>query len=473
MRKMQRMTNKLKLLARFAFIFSLALSRFCPASASFLTLESVLDSTEKFHPQILKAQQEVQEQERLVAARRAPFDLRLSAEYGEHSGYPEVKFQEYGLETTLPWTGIKVKGGFDVASGLFPTYSGDRNTGRFKGAITIPILRDLVTDRARTELQNQKLRAELQLQLEKLAKIETYSQAAVAYWSWRSRVENRRVIEDLLKLALETDSFIELRVKKGDAPKIDKVENQKIIAQRKAQLVSAKQTESDAALRLSLFLREDEANRIIPQATQADIWTKEVLPKDLIPELNVNDVVESFPSVQQLNQDIEILKISRRLQAQNQLPQLDFKYEDSTYNGSLPGDRTDAREQFAGLSFSVPLLNLEARNQKRALDFRIEARLNDLRLRKEQLSNQIHQTIIDVRALEDVLRNNQIELKTSDELVVAERSRFKAGGSSLFLVYARESEAVLAKIKVHDALLRLKSKYVELQLFKNEWIKKY
>lgn len=446
------------------------------APPAFLTLNDVLDATEKFHPQILKAQLEVREQERLVSARRSPFDPKITAEYSQYQGYPDTTVQAVGIETVLPGTSIKVEGSFDRAQGTFPTYYGERNTGedgRMKGSVTIPLLRDLITDRARTELENQKLRAQAQEQLEKLTKIETFTQAAVAYWNWRARVENRRVLEELLKLALETDSFIESRVKKGDAPRIEKIENQKIIAQRQGQLVAAQQAESDASLRLSLFLRQDETTRVIPKSDQADIWTKELPPKNLTNTLNIAETVEGFPSVQQLNQEIKILQVSRDLQAQSQLPRMDFKYEDSTYNGALPGNRTDAREQFAGVSFAIPLLNLEARNQKKALDFKIEARVNELRFRKEQLSNQIQQTLIDVKALEELLNNNQIELKASDELVVAERSRFKAGGSSLFLVNARESEAALAKIKVHEALLKLNAKNVELQLFKNEWIKRY
>jgi len=79
--------------------------------------------------------------------------------------------------------------------------------------------------------------------------------------------------------------------------------------------------------------------------------------------------------------------------------------------------------------------------------------LSDLRLRKEQLSNQAQHTLIDVRELYELLKTNLIELKACDELVVAERSRFKVGGGSLFLINARKSEAYLAKLKVHETLL--------------------
>jgi outer membrane protein TolC len=463
----------------FFFLSSILTGVFLSSQAqgeSFLSLENVLDSTEKHHPHILKAQWEVQEQERLTQVRQAPFDPKVTFEYGKHQGYPNAEYQELGLEGTLPGTGIKIKSSLDRTEGVFPPYQGERNTGnegRWKGSITIPLLRGLITDQVRTDLENQKLRTQAQGELEKLTKIQTYTQAAMAYWNWRTQVENRRTLEDLLKIAYDTDSFIEQKVQRGDSPRIDKIENQKIIAQRQAQVVTAKQNESDAALKLSLFLRSEEGLPLVPKPQQASVWTQEPAPKNIQSELHTEAIVNAFPSIRQILVDIKSVENSQTLQAQNQLPQLDFKYEDSTYNGALPGNRTDAREQFAGLYFSFPFLNLEARNRKKSLEFKIQGKKAELQIKKDQLKNYLEQTLVDLHSLESVLIHNQTELKTSEALVFAERRRFRAGNSSLFLVNTRESEATLAKIKVHEALLKLKSKHVELQLFQNQWIKKY
>lgn len=445
-----------------------------------LTLDQVLLSTETHYPLIRKAQSDLQAQENILQSRQGAFDPTLTASYQDTlSGYPQQNRYDYGLMTQLPGTGLKLEYVFDKTTGTVPVYQGEMATGldgRQKISLSLPLLRNFLIDKNRGALKIEEERVNIQTQLQRVTQLETFREAALHYWRWQMRVDNRKTLEELLRFAEATDSFIKRRVEKGDAPGIEKIENQKIIAQRRSQVLIAQQQEAEAALALSLFYRNTQGQPQIPLAQQSPPWdwskNHEIeMLKRTLPTLPT--LITQLPMIQALEKEIKVLQMQKRLYDNEWLPQLDLKIQDATYLGPLPFNRNDQREQILGVSFSFAILNREARGLRASAQAKIESKQFELQLRQERMNNQIQQLVLNLNNQTQVLSNTQIEYQTSLELVQAEQKRFRAGGSSLFLVNSRESEAALAKIKLNDSILLFKSLEAELQLLQNNWIKRY
>lgn len=445
-----------------------------------LTLDQVLVSAEEHYPLIRKAQSDLQAQQQMQQSRQGAFDPTFTAGYQEAlSGYPQQNRHDYGIASQIPGTGLKLEYVFDKTSGTVPMYQGEMATGldgRQKISLSLPLLRNFLIDKNRGALKIEQGLVEVQTQLQRLTQLETLREAALQYWRWQMRVDNRKTLEELLRFAEATDSFITRRVEKGDAPGIEKVENQKIIAQRRSQVLIAQQQEAESALALSLFYRNSEGRPQIPLEQQSPPWdwSKDheiLLLKQPLPTLKA--MIGQLPMIQSVQKEIHVLQLQKRLYDNEWLPQLDLKIQDATYLGPLPFTRNDQREQILGLSFSFPLLNREARGLRASAQSKIESKQFELQLRHERMENQIQQLVLNLKNQTQVLANTQIEYQTSLELVQAEQKRFRAGGSSLFLVNTRESEAALAKIKLNENILVFKSLEAELQLLQNNWIKRY
>jgi len=442
-----------------------------------LTLEEVLDSVDRHFPAILQAQSEVEQQRGLYDASRGPFDPTLAASWGKHQeGYPENELVGVKLSSQIPMTGIKADVGFDRTQGSFPIYEGDLVTGsrgRWKGGLTVPLVRDLIIDNARARRSIEGFKFEEKEEAARVIRIETYSRAAIAYWDWLARNEARSIISNLLKLAEERDVFITKRISRGDAPAIDGVDNQRIILQRRAQLLKAQQEQLNADLNLSLYLRQDSETPLRPAPERASNWLERSRierPTDLT---DLDKVVAQYPGIRKLEYEVRQLEVNQKLTFQNLFPQLDLRMEWARYDGQLPSFRPDRNEAFIGLQFSIPLFNFSPRGRNRSAEFELQGRKFELSLKKQQLRVQLDQLVSELRVAKEVIINNFGEIEASDRLAQAERKKFERGDSNLFIVNAREVDAALARLKAVESLLDFHEKDLKLRLIQNSWIRQY
>lgn len=439
------------------------------------TLENIIDSVEQHFPSIRQAMAEVRGEEGQLMASRSPFDLELSAELGENKGYPSLRYQEVGIRSQLWGTPLKWQVQWDQASGgYFPPYEGELNTGsegRYKAKLELPLLRDLFTDTARTRALVQSLKVESTRELLRQQRFETFFEAASQFWLWQMAENNLCVGRDLLKAAEENQVFIDKRVQKGDAAAIEAVENQKILAQRRGQLTQLEFDRLQAAQGLSLFWRSQDQRPMLPSPTsQCPAFPMD--PPDIkAVEWNLETLVEQLPSLRKLKQDLEAARAQMRLSSWNRLPKLDIKLEQGRYLGNLPPGRLDALDQYLGLEFQFPLLNLGARGQYQRDQARVEALTQELLLKTNQWQIKLHNLVGEIEALSRQLSFSQTEVKTNEKVLQAEKKRFSLGGSSLFVVNLREVELAQAKIKWHSTWVKYQQKMMLLDLLHNRWIR--
>lgn len=433
-----------------------------------LQLEEVLDSVDRHFPEILKAQAEFEEQKAKARATLGPFDPKLSVEWGEHrDGYPSNELLGAKLSTQIPGTGVSAEFGWDRTLGDFPVYEGDRQTGsegRWKGGLTVPLLRDLITDGSRTKRNVESLKANEKGESARLVRLQTYLKAALTYWDWLARVETQKIMVDLLKLAEQRDEILSKRVKRGDAPAIDVVDNQRIILQRRSQLLKSQQETLNANLDLSLFLRDEAQQLVRPDEARAPLWLDEKRVQNSSELKNVDAVVARYPDIKKLQFEIGQLDANRRLNSQSLLPRLDLKLESARYEGELPTFRKDENELFVGVQFSIPLLNAQARGNRDSANLELNAKKLELTLKEQKLKVELTQLASEVRTAKEIFLVNFAEIRAADRMAFAERKKFERGDSNLFLVNAREMDAAVTRKKAINSLYEYHEKDLKLKL---------
>jgi outer membrane protein TolC len=110
------------------------------------------------------------------------------------------------------------------------------------------------------------------------------------------------------------------------------------------------------------------------------------------------------------------------------------------------GPTFDSTDTVVGVTFTVPLQRRQARG---ALQ-RAEAELRETELRQRRIADQITTDVANILAnLGAALRLAELaqaEVKQAQQMVQAERTRFRLGAGEFFLVNAREETAANAQI---------------------------
>jgi outer membrane protein TolC len=450
---------------------------FWAATASSLTLDDVLNSVDQHYPEVLGADARARAQEALITRARGAFDPML------YSGLDRTNQGSYqntdlrvGVKNQIPGTPVKVGAEWNDLDGKVPSYEGERVTGsdgRYKGFVEVPLLRDLVIDKARAGVQTALFRHAEALEEARLVRLDTYRIAAFAYWNWVSAAEKQKVYENLLAIAEERDKVVSTRVRRGESARIDSVDNQRIIMQRRAQLEKAKLEAQKAMLTLSLFYRTPNGAPVRAASARAPEWLRP-LNEDITEKTEgLRDKLDNHPMLQALQQSLEQKRVYRRLARYNVLPELDFKLTHGEYAGNLPTPRDLPMETTVGFRFSFPLFNREARGANTAAKLEVDASEQKLTLAKQKLEVDFEKSALEANTSAAIYRFIYQEIGFAAQVETAERTRFQQGDSSLLNVNFREQDTALARVRAIEALLDFNEKDLELKLISNTWVRTY
>ncbi len=113
----------------------------------------------------------------------------------------------------------------------------------------------------RAQLETQRVEPEIAAQI-----ILFVRDGSATYWEWVAAGENFRIAEGLLRLANKRTTFLEAQVNEGEKPKIDLVDNRRLIVSREAKQIDARRKLDQTAVKLSLFLRDAIGVPFVPNA---------------------------------------------------------------------------------------------------------------------------------------------------------------------------------------------------------------
>lgn len=419
-----------------------------------LRFGEVLASVDKRYPPYLAALLERDLASGRLLQASGGFDPNLSAKVGgQLRGYYEATTFEALLEQPLT-TGDTIYGGYRVSDGFLPDYDKSRtqDDGMVLLGVRLPVFRDRGIDRRRATLRQAELDAEIADPTIARARIDFRRAAGRAYFAWVAAGQRLAVARELLRLASDRSADLQRAVDSQLLAPIDVVDNNRLLAQREVFVARADRLLQQAALELSLFLRDERDRPLVPP----EAWLPpafepltSVMPDDLA--FAVALALRQRPELRRLELQIERVDTDRQLAENQTMPNLDLVFEASRELGGENYNDIDRNNVFVGGEFKFPLRRRDALGR---LEF-AQAQLHRLRLEVQFARDRIENEVADARsavlmaaAQRDAARSNAV---LADQMVAAERRALDLGRSDLLRIQLREAQLADARMLAVEA----------------------
>lgn len=377
-------------------------------------------------------------------------DPKLSSNYAAkqfgNTDYFRVWQSELKVPTRLP---IDLSVGYDNNDG---TYLNPENNvpgnGLIYGTINFTILRGLLFDEQRYNLQVADLKGELSLIEKQILTREIIVQASKTYLDWSVATKKVEVYERYNEALQDRHNFIIALYDNGDKAAIDTLEslinlntasNKLLVAQ--AELIEKKQ-------KLYLFLWDEDGRPMY--ATEA---VKPEILEELIDEFESLALIldASFvndPYLRKIENKIDQYELDVRLEREYLKPQLDLKYNTIVDMGKTDLDLNYSPNDYKyGVSFELPVRNRKVRGEIKYYETMVAQTLFDKQLYSEKLNNNYVQLMDVKQLLSDANNISQTKIGNSQLLIDAERIKFDLGESSVFMLNQRERKLLEAEIE--------------------------
>lgn len=363
---------------------------------------------------------------------------------------------DLGVEQPL-WSGSKVFGGYKLGRGEIEPWFFERKTnegGEFRAGFGAPLLRDRPIDKRRVAV----LQAEIQRRIAEPAirkqQLLYTKDAAGVYWSWVAAGRRYQVVRGLLKIAEDRQAAVDRGVQAGAIAAINSTENQRLIAGRRAALISAERKFQEAAIRLSLYYRDARGLPVLPPAVRLPERLPPLDPPNLAyvnPDIAL--ALEQRPEVAALRLYRERTEIELA-EARNQLqPGVDavlYASQDVGYRAD-PENNKGPFELQAGVMVDVPLQRRAAAGKVRSSQAKIAQLAAELRFAEDSVTAEVRDALSAWFNAQEQLRQIRENVRLNQRLQELEVRSFQEGLSNLFLVNLREQTTAEAETLLVDA----------------------
>ena len=426
-----------------------------PALAQPLTLDEVMESVAARYPVLRAEAQMVAAAQGEQLAASGSFDPKWKTKANLYeSGYYRYGTVESYVEQPLYYQGASVFGGYRIGQGKFPIYYDGYRTndiGEARVGVMVPILRGGSIDEERAKLWKAEQGIVAAQQGLALSKLELQRNAANKYWEWVAASKKLEIAKTLLARAVDRNAAIETRVTKGDAPAVESTDNARAIVQREQQVVSAERALTGARLALSLYLRDEKGEPILPSAERVPEGFPEPTPIASL-ESDLARALSRRPEIKQYEAKRKQYEIERDLAKNDAWPTLNVMVAGSKQFGEGYPERQPAALE-AGLLLDIPLRTRKADGRAQtATAKQIEYELS-LRYAKDKIAVEVRDAAAGADAAAQRLTLARRELDLARQLESAERKRFDMGDSTLLFVNLREQTTFEAATRELDTLL--------------------
>lgn len=422
-----------------------------------ISLDDVITAVYASYPSLDAASRERQIAAAQQLAALGEFDVNLVGEsMNEAMGYYKNYRNGIGLKQ-YNWAGGQTFAGYRIGRGFFEPWYKERQTndgGEFKVGYAVPFLRDRSIDKRRAAVFQARIdraAAEPAFQSEV---IDTVFAASVTYWNWVAAGQRAQIARQALQLAVERQTGMETRAAKGDIARIELVDNERLIVSRQAKLVEAELKLQQAAIKLSLFLRDPAGTPLLADRRQLPADFPDIKPSELQPERELTTLaLTQRPELRllQLEQQAQELKMQ---QASNlALPGLDGLLTASQDVGG-PADPKRDKSQFeleAGLALDVPLQRREAAGKLQEAQAKFAQLAAKKKYAEQSIAAEVQSARAGLEANIATLENARRTAELARQLADAERKKLERGDSNILTVNLREVSTIEADLLVVDA----------------------
>lgn len=426
-----------------------------------LRLEEVLESVAAAFPLLYAV-----EWERAIAAGQrlaaeGQFDPLLRLRSAEQGGTFSNSRLLASIEQTSPYGGISTFAAWRWGQGNFPIYYGDRKTGEggeWQAGIVVPLLQNRAIDPRRARLRAAQIAENLAEPLIRRARLDFFRAAAQAYWSWQVAGAQYRIAEELLRLAEDRQQVFDEQFGAGKIAEAPVALNRRLVASRRETLLATERLVQQSALRLSLFLRDEQGQPVVPPSRWLDpnfLQTPFPLPRAEGLAADVQLALQQRPELIRFQLEKQRRSVEWQLADNQLLPNLNLVLQGAqdvgaakkTLNGTGPfaTDRTTG-EIGAVLEFPLPFRN--ARGQALTAQAQLAQLLAQERYTRDEIIVQVQDAVSELLLTWQRLQQAQEEQRQAERVLQIETVRFREGRISLVELNLQEIAAAEAKTKV-------------------------
>ncbi|HMP02976.1 MAG TPA: TolC family protein [Gemmatales bacterium] len=423
-----------------------------------LHLREVMESVEQTFPLLLavELERDVAAGQRLTAEGAFDTNVRLRA-----VNVPEGTYQNYRLdavaEQASPLLGASVFAGYRYGFGDFPVYYGNLATadgGEFRAGVQVPLLRGLPIDRARAALRQAQLGQELAEPEIIRARLLFFRAAARAYWHWVAAGEQYIIAVNLLRIATQRQAFLEEQFSIRAIAELPVRDNERVVFDRRGILALAEQRYQQAAYQLSLYLRDETGQAVVPNRAR--------LPANFLA------LEPPAPATQALRRDVELALSLRpelaRFQLQRERLGVDLRLAEDQLRPGLNLAMTgvaDVGAAKAGLDrygweiallCDVPLQRRDAQGRTQTVRAQLLRLAAEEQFMRDAIVAEVQSAVADLDRAFARLQQARAEQAMAERVLAFERERQRAGAVDILVINIRERDAFAALIKIVDAL---------------------
>lgn len=415
-----------------------------------LELEDVIESVYRSYPMLEAAMysRNIAFGENLAA--QGAFDLKLKgASQNGPLGFYQTYRQSIGFEQPTYWGG-SVFGGYRIGRGSFQPWYLERQTdlgGEFTTGFTVPLARNIRIDERRAQLWRTNLQRRLAEPEIQLQRIDFVRAASYAYWDWVAAGRNYEIAESLLNMARERNAAVSRKVETGDTepPVLD--DNRRLIYSREAKLIETLRKRQEAAIKLSLFYRDELGEPLLANELQLADFPPAQPPNEQALAQDIETALASRPELLAINLQLRQLQIDMAEARNDLLPDVQGVVAGSQDVGDPATSKNDKSqyELEAGLLLDVPVQRRKARGKIAAVEGKQAQLVAKQQMAADKITSEVQAVYAALTAAYAQIGRARESVLLADRLAAIERRKFELGESDLLSVNLREQQAADAQ----------------------------
>lgn len=422
-----------------------------------LSYSSFMAMVKEHHPLAKQANLQIEKGAAIGLVSRGNFDPslqgRLNQKYYDGNNYYSVLNAGVKIPT---WFGIEVATGYLNNTGyqLNPENTLPES-GIFYASVSVPLGKDLFIDKRMAEMKKAEVYATTSTWQRELMLNNLFYEAGTAYWNWFLAYNQWVVLRNAYELAEDRFLAVKRSSELGDRAALDTLEASIQMQNRWLQKSQAEILYYNATADLSVYLWYDG---LIPLEPSDDLHPSnhqlvQAVPvdADLLPTLD--SLIAVHPEMELYKAKLGLLAIEQRYNREQFKPQVDLKYEalSAPFN-SEPLANYSISNYSWGLEVAFPVALRQERGNAQLTAIAMEETNYQRELKREQLRQKVEASINELTTSQQQFTLYQQTVNHYVALLNGENTLFSTGESSLFMVNARETDAINSQLKLIEIL---------------------
>lgn len=430
-----------------------------------LSLDEFLTIVSNYHPVAKQAKLLSQEALANIKIARAGFEPNLYSNY-ERKTFDNKNYYSYFNNTIkIPtWYGIEIKAGYDYIYGnnVNPELQ-IPNVGQFNVGVSVPLLKNLLFDSRRAQLEKAKNFSKINEQEQIAILNDLFFEATLAYNDWSIAFENLKIAENYIQVNENRYKFVQNEVLIGEKAGIDTIEAFTILQSRQQTLVENYYELKKNLYNIHIYLwLEDETptpldTNIIPNFIFSDIYNDNYNLSYL--DSLSNRITQNSPILKTYEYKIKDYMIENRLAKESLKPTLNVEYYHINSRNKQLQNGLFFDNYKLGISFGMPLGFIEGRAKRTLYNTKIKSTQLELKNKENELLNKLSIYYVELINMQKQYQLYTETYKNYIKLLDGENTKFLNGESSLFLINARENKVIETKLKLNE----ISNKYYKAQ----------